>query len=58
MPIHWDHVAGMNCDEVALDDFIERNLNFNALFDQPDGTRLLAEGVEEHFLRIVFRFFN
>ena len=47
--------AGLDDDDVADVQLIERSFDFDAVPQQPDEARLLAEDVQQHFLGVVLR---
>ncbi len=47
------HLTGVNGDEVALVEPVERHLDLGTVLDQPHVARLLAKSPEQQLLRIV-----
>ena len=46
--INRDHITGMDGDDIAFKDLIERDFNFNAVLDQPGESWLLSKGIQQH----------
>ena len=51
--VHRHDLAGVHNHDIALVQFVERNLDFLAVHQQPDKARLLAERAEQHLLGAV-----